>query len=152
MITVRKGGVGDIAGVMTVMDSAFDPEFGEKWTERQCISSLSMSSTQLVVAQSGTDIVGFALCRSIYDETELLMIGVHPNWQRKSIAANIVNHIVDEERQSSRSKLFLEVREGNPAQLFYVTMGFLPIGRRKDYYRGTGQSKFDAITMALLLN
>jgi [ribosomal protein S18]-alanine N-acetyltransferase len=151
-MVIGEGDATDISGVMVIMNSAFDPEYGEKWTEGQCLSSLTMQATRLFIARIGGAIAGFALCRTICDETELLMIGVHPDWQRKSIATQLLHFIIDRDRQNSRSQLFLEVRDGNPARNFYDKMGFLPIGRRKDYYRTAGQAHFDAITMALPLN
>jgi ribosomal-protein-alanine N-acetyltransferase len=51
-----------------------------------------------------------------------------------------------EERGSTR--LFLEMREGNPAEALYRRAGFEPIGRRRNYYRGSAKGPLDAITYA----
>jgi ribosomal-protein-alanine N-acetyltransferase len=52
---------------------------------------------------------------------------------------------------SSRSKLYLEVRRGNDAYFFYQRRGFIEIGQRKNYYRGSDGRFYDAITMVLAL-
>jgi [ribosomal protein S18]-alanine N-acetyltransferase len=54
-------------------------------------------------------------------------------------------------RKENREQLFLEVRDGNPAYNFYSAIGFRPIGRRKQYYKGTDGLFSDAITMAFAL-
>jgi ribosomal-protein-alanine N-acetyltransferase len=46
-------------------------------------------------------------------------------------------------------RLFLEMREGNPAGSLYHRNGFEAVGRRRNYYqRGSGQA-LDAITFRL---
>ncbi|MBK2451639.1 hypothetical protein [Escherichia coli] len=40
----------------------------------------------------------------------------------------------------------LEVRTNNPATAFYVAEGFVKIGERRDYYRGSSGQAFDALT------
>ena len=147
-VSVEIGSVRDIPAVMGVMDTAFDPEFGERWTENQCLSALSMSNYHLFVALSDGIIVGFALIRTIIDESELLMIGVHPNWQRMSIASSLLDKIILYCHQYNHRQIFLEVRSGNAAEQFYAKIGFYAIGNRPNYYCGPGGSRFDAITMS----
>jgi ribosomal-protein-alanine N-acetyltransferase len=51
MIDVVQGSGSDVAGIMPVMDSAFDPAFGEAWTAAQCLSTLAMPDSVLFCAQ-----------------------------------------------------------------------------------------------------
>jgi ribosomal-protein-alanine N-acetyltransferase len=149
MITIVDGSADDIDGVVAVMDSAFDPAFGEAWTKSQLRSSLAMSGTRLAVAKYNNETAGFALVRTIAGETELLMIGVHRLYQKKSIASKLIAKVIEYSIKEHSFIVFLEVRDGNSAHKFYEKIGFLEIGRRTNYYTGSDGKRFDAITMRL---
>jgi [ribosomal protein S18]-alanine N-acetyltransferase len=148
MISIADGQQADLEGVMDVMATAFDPSFGEAWNHGQLLSALLLPNTRLFLARRQDAIIGFALTRTIAGEMELLMIGVHPDWQRKSVASRLVRHVLECVADNKSNTIFLEVRDGNPAKHWYEKIGFTEIGRRPSYYRGLGQQRFDAITMA----
>lgn len=148
---IIEGDARDIARIMPVMQSAFDPIYGEAWTAAQCLSLLAVPGSGLLMAMAGDQVTGFALSRWILDEEELLMIGVEPSCQRKGVAAALLRHIIDRARKSHRNRIFLEVRSNNPALYFYHRFGFEHCGTRKAYYRGANGDRFDATTMALIL-
>lgn len=149
MIRVVEGDARDVAGMMTIMDDAFDPQFGEAWTAAQCLSSLVMPDSQLLLAKDGGTICGFAMSRWVLDHQELLMIGVAQRLQGQKIGKLLLSETIHRARQAGRSKIFLEVRDGNKAHSFYLKAGFIPIGRRKNYYKNTQGISLDAITMLL---
>jgi [ribosomal protein S18]-alanine N-acetyltransferase len=149
MIKVVEGCASDLDAVMHVMDDAFDPAFGEAWTRNQLWASLAMPGTRLVLANTNVVTIGFALTRTILDETELLMIGVHRHWQRKAVASQLLQEILRLGTTQEQSRIFLEVRSGNIAQQFYEKIGFFEIGRRVNYYRGIDNICYDAITMGI---
>jgi [ribosomal protein S18]-alanine N-acetyltransferase len=149
MVAIIQGDARDIASIMPIMESAFDPKYGEAWTASQCLSLLSMSGSQLVLAAIEEQIVGFALTRWVLDEEELLMIGVDPAFQRQGIASRIVDAVIGSAKNSGRQNLFLEVRANNAAAEFYDRLGFVPKGTRRGYYRGADGARFDATTMSL---
>ncbi len=148
MNVVRVGDARDVAAIMPVMDSAFDPLFGEAWTAAQCLATLAMPGAQLLVAQDTQRTTGFALSRTIADEEELLLIGVLPESRRHGVGRALVEWLLAIAKDCNRNTVFLEVREGNSAEYFYQGMGFQPIGRRKAYYHSKDGKKYDAITMA----
>jgi [ribosomal protein S18]-alanine N-acetyltransferase len=147
MITIGAGEPRDVASIMPVMQDAFDPAFGEAWSAAQCLSLLSIPNSQLYLAHLEDVVAGFAMTRWVLDEEELLMIGVAKARQRKQIGQFLLNHIIQQAEQEGRSKIFLEVRDGNSAEYFYSTQGFSETGRRKGYYKGANGLVFDAITM-----
>lgn len=151
MITITEGEAADIASIMPVMDDAFDPVFGESWTASQCLSALAMPDCRLLIAKTDEMVAGFTMSRWVLDMEELLMIGVAKAWQRQNIGSMLLGAIIDHARKCGRTKLFLEVRDGNAAHDFYHASGFQPIGRRKQYYRGANGFRPDAITMAMNL-
>lgn len=146
---IVEGDARDVAAIMPIMESAFDPAFGEAWSAAQCLSLLATPGTSLIAAQSGTGTVGFALTRWIFDEEELLMIGVDRPFQRMGVASALLAHIIRRAKLSNRSRIFLEVRSNNPAQQFYRQYRFEICGIRKGYYKGLNGDRFDAATMAL---
>jgi len=151
MIGVVEGGAGDIAAMMHIMHDAFDPRFGEAWTAAQCLSTLVLPDCQLLLAKDGGDICGFAMSRWVFDHQELLMIGVARRLQSQNIGKLLLSETIHQARNAGRTKIFLEVRDGNNAQGFYLKSGFTPIGRRKNYYRNADGIDPDAITMLLEL-
>ena len=149
MTVIIDGDATDIQSIMPVMDDAFDPAFGESWTAAQCLSALAMPDCRLLIAKTGDSITGFAMSRWVLDIEELLMIGVTKASQRQQIGSLLLNAIAERAKNASRHRLFLEVRDGNSAHDFYRASGFEPIGRRKQYYRGSDGIRPDAITMAM---
>ena len=151
MIEVLQGRGLDVAAIMPVMHDAFDPEFGEAWTAAQCLSTLAMPGGQLLIAKSDGVVVGFALSRGVIDEEELLLIGALQSTRRQGVGRQLIASLSQACAKLGRSTLFLEVRDGNIAYLFYSSMGFQPIGRRTNYYKSTCGSMHDSVTMALAL-
>jgi [ribosomal protein S18]-alanine N-acetyltransferase len=151
MIEVREGDASDIAAIMPIMEDAFDPAFGEAWTSAQCLSALAMPGCRLLLAKEADTVCGFAMSRWVLDTEELLMIGVARDRQRKNVGTRLLDETIRLAREEGRSQLFLEVRDGNGAHDFYSRLGFAPIGRRKNYYKGSGGFRPDAITMSFVL-
>ena len=151
MIEITDGDARDVAGIMQVMNDAFDRQFGEAWTAAQCIALLSLPQNRLLLARKSEEIVGFAMTRWVLDEEELLMIAVAPEQQRQNVGNLLLQSVRSGGVYGGRKKLFLEVRENNPAHIFYLHHGFEEIGRRKGYYRGDSGQVFDAITMAMTI-
>lgn len=148
MIELVEGDASDIASIMPIMRDAFDPAFGEAWTSAQCLSALAMPDCRLLLAKDNDVICGFAMSRWVLDTEELLMIGVARGRQREKIGTRLLNEAIKLARLEGRSQLFLEVRDGNLAHDFYRDIGFKPIGRRKNYYKGSDGFRPDAITMS----
>lgn len=149
MIRIFEGDAHDVASIMHVMETAFDPAFGEAWSASQCLSALALPECRLLVARDDQgEVAGFAISRWVLETEELLMIGVAPRWQRQSIGSALIDEIIRRATYAGREKLFLEVREDNDAHGFYAARGFDPIGRRPQYYRGINGQHADAITMA----
>ena len=137
MIRVVAGDAKDIASIMPIMSDAFDPRFGEAWTAAQCLSTLVLPDCQLLLAKDGDVVCGFAITRWVFEHEELLMIGVARKYQRQQIGQNLLSDVINRGQIAGREKLFLEVRDGNPASFFYLKAGFAPSGRRKNYYKST---------------
>jgi ribosomal-protein-alanine N-acetyltransferase len=147
--------IDDVDRIMAVMTAAFDPAFGEAWNRRQLSDALVLPNTHYLLAGpdgsepgSGEPVVAFALSRGAADEEELLLIAVHPDHRGHGVGLALMRRFIDAAAQRGVTKLFLEMRDGNPAESLYRRVGFEPVGRRRNYYRNASPGPLDAITYA----
>lgn len=143
--------------IMAVMETAFDPAYGEAWNRRQVADALAMPSTHALVVDAMGELLsdglaspnapaGFVLSRHVLDEEELLLIAVVPGCRRRGIGTILINHLFDAARARGITRIYLEMRRGNPALRLYRKLGFTPIGERPNYYRMANGERIDAIT------
>ncbi len=144
--------------IMTVMEAAFDPTYGEAWNRRQITDALTLPNTHaLLVDQNGTILdeggsasgrrpCGFVLTRAAAGEEELLLIAVHPENRGSGLGKILIEQLFRTAQNRGAERIFLEMRRGNPAVHLYSKLGFIPIGERPKYYRMTNGERVDAIT------
>lgn len=151
----------ELRGIMDVMLSAFDPAYGEAWNEQQLLSALLIPDTRYGIIDAAgvigpptasVDTAGFYLTRKILDEEELLLIAVAPPFRRAGLASVLMRHLLRTAHERGTARLFLEMREDNPARDFYDGFGFEQVGLRKAYYRGADGNLRNALTFALSLS
>ena len=123
------------------------------WTENEFMGSFN-ADHRFIVLKDDETIVGFAVYQQVFEQAEVLTIGVDPIHQRKGYGSLLMEKMVAELLTLGAEQLFLEVRVSNvPAQGLYRKLGFVEISRRKGYYPTNG-GREDAIVMqkALLDN
>ena len=100
-------------------------------------------------------IIGFSVVGFNEEFTEIIIIAVDSNYQKKKIGQNILNYIID--CSYFKGCMILDVSITNTNAInFYKKFGFKKIGQRKNYYLilegdKVGQ-KIDAIIMQLQIN
>lgn len=151
LLTVREGGAPDIDEIMATMVEAFDPAFGEAWTASQCLGILDLPGVWISLASRNGVPSGFALGRTIFNEAELLLLGVRPGFRRTGIGSALLSRTMHMARALGADRLHLEVRDGNAAHQLYKQAGFVEVGRRRGYYRGASGQIFDALTLSIPL-
>ena len=146
----------ELDAIMRIMDAAFDPQWGEAWTRPQVGSALQMANTHASLVDplgdtpaNPADAVGFAIVRAAPGEEEILLIAVEPSLRRRGIGATLLAMLAANARRRGADRLFLEMRENNPARSLYEAHGFTPIGRRRNYYTIGDGARMDAITFGL---
>lgn len=139
--------------LMAVMDAAFDPHWREAWTRSQVESSLAMPHTYALLADAtgaplgnGERAAGFILARRAPGEEELLLVAVRPEMRGRGIGRALIERFFAAARSNGADRVFLEMRDNNPAASLYAACGFEPIGRRTAYYRTVDGDTLDAIT------
>ena len=145
----------DLDRIMAVMERAFDPVYGEAWNRRQLSDALifgncyyELADARGIAIQQGSPdrAAGFFLSRFAYDEEELLLVAVLPEWRGRGIGEALLESLARQARARGARRLLLEMREGNRAEHLYRRLGFTPIGRRPAYYAGPEGARLDAIT------
>lgn len=141
--------------IMEVMEQAFDPAYGEAWTRRQVEDALSFGNCHYrLIGHDGRPpspaepAAGFSLSRIVYDEEELLLFAIAPQWRRQGLGQQLLSAFAIDAASRGARRLLLEMRRGNPAEVLYRKFGFEPIGERPNYYRTADGSRLDALTFA----
>lgn len=147
-IEIEELGSGGLGEVMAIMTEAFDPGYGEAWTEAQTLTMLAMPGAWLSLARIDGRPAGFALSRIIVDEAELLLLAVASHSRRHGVGMALIERTRDITRLRNGTRLLLEVRHNNPAIDLYKKAGFALIGRRPGYYRGIDGGIHDALTLS----
>jgi [ribosomal protein S18]-alanine N-acetyltransferase len=150
-VPVRIGSVADVDAIMLVMRHAFNADFGEAWSRDQCLAMLSLPGTSLGIVEKDHALIGFAMWRTVFDESELLLIAVDPLYRRQRVAQSLFENALTESKAKGCKKLFVEVRVDNPAVAFYQKQGFEQCGLRNNYYRRSDGGPSSALTMHKLI-
>lgn len=146
--------IDDVDRIMAVMESAFDPAYGEAWSRRQVEDALVMGNCHYLLigydGQEGTigPAAGFSLSRTGFGEEELLLFAIDPQYRMKGLGRTLLKYFANAARSRGAERLLLEMRKGNPAEHLYRSFGFAAIGERPNYYRAPDGSRIDAITFA----
>lgn len=152
-----------VDAIMRVMARAFDPQFGEAWNRRQVADALVLGTCRYgLIAPNGSvsesaegeridAAVGFFLARRALDEEELLLFAVDLGHRRRGLGGALLDHFCRGSAKLGMSRIFLEMRAGNPAARLYESREFKLVGKRPAYYRGADGARRDALTYQRIL-
>ncbi|AZI34549.1 putative ribosomal-protein-alanine acetyltransferase [Caenibius tardaugens NBRC 16725] len=157
-MTVSQLSDDDIDRIVDVMGTAFDPAFGEAWNRRQVTDALTIGNCRYGIVDStghapeqGIAAAGFFMIRGVLDEAELLLLAVKPEIRGRGLGRKLLEMFEADATNHGQTRLFLEMRAGNPAEFLYRKFGFTQIGRRPKYYTGADGTRLDALTFEKLL-
>ena len=118
------------------------------WSKTQLVESLGLSRYACHIACDHEKVVGYLIASHGVELSDLLTVGVDPDYQRKGIAATLLKRLKMLAQLRKNCAIFLEVRLSNhQAIALYEKLGFLPAGLRKNYYQDKQGEKENAITM-----
>ena len=104
------------------------------------------------LAELDQRVIGYGVMSVVIDESHILNLCVHPEWQGKGLGRKLIERMLKLARQHGAETAFLEVRKSNQAALaLYGGLGFVEVGRRRDYYPASGSAREDALVMSLEL-
>jgi len=134
----------DIPGVMEIENQSFPIPWSESSFRYELLENPYAS---LFVGRVRADptIVSFACIWIVDQEMKINNIAVHPRVRGQGVGTRFLRFLLDHAAAQGCREVTLEVRPSNEAALaLYRSAGFLPIGRRKQYYTDTHE---DAIVM-----
>ena len=110
--------------------------FTTAWSEKSIASELTNDLAVWMVALDGDRVVGYIGSQTAGGETDMMNVAVHPDYRRQGIAQILIELLIPELQRRCSTALSLEVRASNePAKQLYEKLGFVEVGRRKNYYR-----------------
>ena len=133
---------------LLVLDQQCFPDY---WSKSQWQTYLSQNDRYpCYTLFDGNELIGFTLYQKLFDEAELLRIGVVPDQRGQGWAAKMLTDQLEQFTGDGINRVMLEVRASNEAAIrLYQSVGFSTDGLRKDYYPLIGQSgREDAILMS----
>jgi ribosomal-protein-alanine N-acetyltransferase len=148
--SIRSFGAFDLDLASSFHCAAF-AQLGERGWTRHDMAELRASPgvSGFFLLREGKEI-GFALCRVVADEAELLTIAVDAGCRREGAGRALLEAVIDQVQQSGAVSLFLEVGADNPAACsLYEQKDFRIVGRRIGYYERVGRPAADARVMRL---
>ena len=105
------------------------------WTQLQFTTSLENTNNLCYSLNLNGKTIGYLIAMLAKDSSDILNIGIDPDFQRKGHGTALLKHLIEELRKRDIDEILLEVRVGNKSAIqFYKKQGFEEISVRKNYY------------------
>lgn len=109
--------------------------FTQPWLRTTFEGLIDREDADVIAAESGDRLLGYAICWTVLDQAEIGNIAVAPDARRSGIGRLLLDAALARVRERGARECFLEVRESNAAaRALYESFGFVVIDRRKRYY------------------
>lgn len=110
--------------------------FSSPWELEEYEKSRQREDFSCLCAYSDGEFSGFLMAFHVLDECHLLDIATEEKFRRRGIGAALIRELMKRAGEKDGSVIYLEVREKNQAARgLYEKLGFVPVGKRKDYYK-----------------
>ena len=124
--------------------------FTHPWSEENLRDSFNSVCNHFYISQNENKVVGYIGFTVVADESYILNVAVHPDFQGQGIGKALVEKTVNYAVENSLAFVTLEVRESNSKAIrLYGYFDFEEVGKRKGYY---SNPKEDAILMTRYFN
>lgn len=145
-VELRNLALHDLDAVLAIETAAFSTP----WRRETFQSLLGRADTDMIAAVLGERLVGYAICWTVVDQSELGNVAVALEARGKGVGKRLVREALERVRQRGSGECFLEVRASNQrARQLYDELGFTVVGKRRAYYR---QPIEDALVMRVELS
>lgn len=110
--------------------------FSSPWELEEYEKSRQREDFSCLCAYTDGEFSGFLMAFHVLDECHLLDIATEEKFRRRGIGAALIRELMKRAGEKDGSVIYLEVREKNQAARgLYEKHGFVPVGKRKDYYK-----------------
>jgi len=127
----------DLDRVMEIEEASFPTA----WSRGMFLEEIDRPFSRPFVAEGPSgEVLGYAVCWNVAEESHLLNIAVHPESRGKGVGSALLRECIRRGAREGSWRIHLEVRAGNEeAQRLYRRCGFVFQGIRKRYYTDTGE-------------
>lgn len=109
--------------------------FSRPWSEQSLAKLLENENAMVIIARGGGRCVGYIGAHIIFDECEIMNIGVLPAFRRQGVAFALLSRLLSEAALRNVLVATLEVRASNSKAIsLYSKFGYKKLGVRKNYY------------------
>lgn len=134
----------DLDEVMAIEQAVYS----HPWTRKNFDDTISNRDFAWVARHRDGELLGYFVHMVVMDESHLLTIAVKESVQRQGLGRFLLQKLIEHARLMELKSVLLEVRQSNIRALdLYEALGFVEIGRRKNYYQLTQQLREDALIL-----
>ena len=120
---------------------------GDPWSRAMLEGSLTSPGVSFFGAERDGALLGYTALQTAADEAEILNLAVLPEARCAGLGGRLLDMALQAARQRGAAHCYLEVRVSNePAIRLYRSRNFVPVGRRKHYYKSPRE---DALVLCL---
>ena len=110
---------------------------GWGWHAARVARKIADPATNVIVAENGTDVVGFAVMQYLDSEAHLLLFGVEPVYRLRGIGSRLLAWLEATATTAGIEMIFLEARAASKvARAFYQARGYRELTLMHRYYSG----------------
>ena len=134
----------DLDGVMAIEEVSFPTPWSRTLFEEEI--GRAFSDALVAVSPESGEVLGYAICWIVADESHLLNIAVRPDARGRGVGGALLGECILRSARAGAGRIHLEVRAGNASAIrMYEREGFSFLGVRRGYYADTGE---DAVLLS----
>ncbi len=131
-IEFQKLGAEHIESVLEIERISFKSPWNRSLFEKE----IQLEFSYFFVAFLEGRVVGYGGFWKAKDDADILNLAVHPAFRKKGVGRKILSYLLDSAKEIGIKRVFLEVRDTNPAAIkLYEAFGFITVGKREKYYK-----------------
>jgi ribosomal-protein-alanine N-acetyltransferase len=143
-VAIQKMDLQDLDEVISIEASASPTPWSKIMFAEEMGNRLAHCFVMKTEDGSKQPVIGFICFRDMPEESELLNIGVHPDYRQLGIGKKLMQFYIDFSHQRGIRTFYLEVNSSNTSAIhLYQSLSYQSAGMRKKFYQG----KFDALLM-----
>lgn len=123
------------------------------WSKHDIERFMALPTTKAWKGTINGQIAGLLVVSDLKSDIDILTLATLEDFRRKGVADALMLHLIFYGKENKANTLFLEVKENNNAAFaLYEKWGFIPYGKRENYYKETTENVNTAILYRLNLN
>ena len=136
-ILIGPAKIGDAPAIANMSRTLIEPGLPWTWTPRRVAAHMKQRHSMVVVARSGSELVGFVMAQFGNDDVHLTLLGVAQAHRNAGIGRRLMEWVEESAVVAGLFMVKLEVRARNQAaRRFYARVGYRESGVMTGYYSG----------------